>query len=78
MRNNDINSNKTSLEHESGELQKDTIIKKIAGYKNIPIIPNDRNIPLFLENYEVEEQYTLSDDMKYNQKSKYEIFPISD
>ncbi|XP_076166483.1 lisH domain-containing protein ARMC9 isoform X2 [Ptiloglossa arizonensis] len=70
MRNNDINSNKTSLEHESGELQKDTIIKKIAGYKNIPIIPNDRNIPLFLENYEVEEQYTLSDDMKYNQKSK--------
>ncbi|XP_053986442.1 lisH domain-containing protein ARMC9-like isoform X1 [Hylaeus volcanicus] len=60
----ETDSNRMSAE------QKDSITRKTTRYKNVPIIPNDRNIPVFLENSKVEEEYTLTDDTKYNQESK--------
>ncbi|XP_031831953.2 lisH domain-containing protein ARMC9 isoform X1 [Nomia melanderi] len=52
------------------DIQKDSVARKISERKNVPIIANDRNIPLFLDDIERNEQYTLSDDAKYTQKSK--------
>ncbi|CAL7938985.1 unnamed protein product [Xylocopa violacea] len=51
-------------------LKKDTNAKKTIKNSNIPIIPNDRNIPIFLEDVEPEEQYNLCDGTKHTQKSK--------
>lgn len=46
------------------------IAKKAIKNNNIPIIPNDRNIPMFLEDDESEEQHIFYDSIKYSQKSK--------
>ncbi|XP_043250767.1 lisH domain-containing protein ARMC9-like isoform X1 [Colletes gigas] len=69
---NIVDSNKMSPKHGSvsEESQTDSITRRTTGQRNVPIVPNDRNIPVFLENDEDEEQYTLSDDTKHNQKSK--------
>ncbi|XP_015435953.1 PREDICTED: lisH domain-containing protein ARMC9-like [Dufourea novaeangliae] len=52
------------------ESQKDCVTKKITGNKNVPIIPNERNIPLFIEDDELDKHYTLRSDTKYTKKSK--------
>ncbi|XP_026675323.1 lisH domain-containing protein ARMC9-like isoform X2 [Ceratina calcarata] len=57
----DGSSNYTTL---SEGLKKDT--KKIIR----PIIPNDRNVPIFLEDADTEDQCNLCDEAKYTQKSK--------
>ncbi|XP_076376565.1 lisH domain-containing protein ARMC9 isoform X1 [Megalopta genalis] len=59
LKHNDINSE-----------NKDSPANKILEKRNVPIIPNDRNIPLFIEDDEIDEQYCLSDNTKYTRKSK--------
>lgn len=69
---NDENSNKFSSSYTSlsEDLKKDVMTKKTIKNTNVPIIPNDRNIPMFLENDELEGQFNLYDSIKYSQKSK--------
>ncbi|KAF3420439.1 hypothetical protein E2986_01824 [Frieseomelitta varia] len=69
---NDENSNKFSSSYTSlsEDLKKDVMTKKTIKNTNVPIIPNDRNIPIFLENDELEGQFNLYDNIKCSQKSK--------
>ncbi|XP_076644260.1 lisH domain-containing protein ARMC9 isoform X2 [Halictus rubicundus] len=53
-----------------GSRKEDSIANKIPEKRNVPIVPNDRNIPLFIEDDELEEQYSLSDNTKYARKFK--------
>ncbi|XP_061933746.1 lisH domain-containing protein ARMC9-like isoform X2 [Apis cerana] len=66
------NSNKFSLNYTSliEDSKKDITTKKTIRNINVPIIPNDRNIPIFLEDNKVENQCNLYDNIKFNQKSK--------
>ncbi|OAD53208.1 LisH domain-containing protein ARMC9 [Eufriesea mexicana] len=66
---NDENLNKFSSSYTSlsEDHKKDVITKKAI--RNVPIIPNDRNIPIFLEDGEADEQYNLCDNIKYSKKS---------
>ncbi|XP_033318649.1 lisH domain-containing protein ARMC9-like isoform X3 [Bombus bifarius] len=69
---NDENSDKFSSSYTSlsEDSKKDVIAKKAIKNNNVPIIPNDRNIPMFLEDDESEEQPIFYDSIKYSQKSK--------
>ncbi|KOX75814.1 LisH domain-containing protein ARMC9 [Melipona quadrifasciata] len=69
---NDENSNKFSSSYTSlsEDLKKAVMTKKTIKNTNVPIIPNDRNIPMFLENDEFEGQFNLYDSIKCSQKSK--------
>ncbi|XP_050595492.1 lisH domain-containing protein ARMC9-like isoform X4 [Bombus affinis] len=69
---NDENSDKFSSSYTSlsEDSKKDVIAKKAIKNNNIPIIPNDRNIPMFLEDDESEDQPIFYDSIKYSQKSK--------
>ncbi|XP_076294832.1 lisH domain-containing protein ARMC9 [Lasioglossum baleicum] len=53
-----------------GSEKKDSIANKIPEKRNVPIVPNDRNIPLFIEDDDLGEQYSLSDNTKYARKFK--------
>ncbi|XP_024222238.1 lisH domain-containing protein ARMC9-like isoform X3 [Bombus impatiens] len=69
---NDENSDKFSSSYTSlsEDSKKDVIAKKAIKNNNVPIIPNDRNIPMFLEDDESEEQPIFYNSIKYSQKSK--------
>ncbi|XP_026297843.1 lisH domain-containing protein ARMC9 isoform X4 [Apis mellifera] len=63
---NKFSSNYTLIE----DSKKDITTRKTIRNINVPIIPNDRNIPIFLEDNKVEDQCNLYDNIKLNQKSK--------
>ncbi|XP_034187892.2 lisH domain-containing protein ARMC9 isoform X2 [Osmia lignaria lignaria] len=64
-----FNKFSSNQEFQSEELKKDIVAEKLTR-DNIPIVPNDRNIPIFLEDGETGEQYSLCSDTNYNQKTK--------
>ncbi|CAK9823565.1 LisH domain-containing protein ARMC9 [Anthophora retusa] len=59
-------SNYTSASEEP----KSDIVTEKSINNNIPIIPNDRNIPIFFEAGETDEQCSSYDNIKYSKKSK--------
>ncbi|XP_012141262.1 lisH domain-containing protein ARMC9 isoform X2 [Megachile rotundata] len=65
-----LNQFPSDQEYLSQELKKDVSPDKVIRNNNVPIIPNDRNIPIFLEDGEIGEQYSLCSDSNYNYKSK--------
>ncbi|CAK9800849.1 LisH domain-containing protein ARMC9 [Anthophora quadrimaculata] len=52
------------------EEPKSDIVTEKSFNNNIPIIPNDRNIPIFFEAVETDEQCSTYDNIKYSKKSK--------
>ncbi|KOC65317.1 LisH domain-containing protein ARMC9 [Habropoda laboriosa] len=68
----DENSNKFPSNYTpvSEKPKSDIVANKTINSNNIPIIPNDRNIPMFLEDGETDEQYNSYGNIKYSQKSK--------
>ncbi|XP_043588126.1 lisH domain-containing protein ARMC9-like isoform X2 [Bombus pyrosoma] len=76
---NDENSDKFSSSYTSlsEDSKKDVIAKKAIKNNNVPIIPNDRNIPMFLEDDESEEQPIFYDSIKYSQKSNIQTVSMN-
>ncbi|XP_076231431.1 lisH domain-containing protein ARMC9 [Calliopsis andreniformis] len=70
-RDNDLDLNQISSNHESlsEESRKDSMKKTLENI-NVPIIPNDRNIPLILEDDNDDVEYVWYNDIKYSQRSK--------
>ena len=69
MKRSDAESNKIPRGSLSEDSKSDSNTKKKARNDNVPIIPNERNVPMLLEDDEDGEQLSLYDDAKYSQRS---------
>ncbi|XP_076681727.1 lisH domain-containing protein ARMC9 isoform X2 [Andrena cerasifolii] len=71
MKQSDAESNKISVNQGSlsEDSKSDSTAKKKARNDNVPIIPNERNVPMLLEDDEDGEHLSLYDDAKYSQRS---------